>query len=63
MDSKTETEFEEFAYRVYISDSLKIALGINTRYIDLIQLINEEEEDGDEIAKRIIEQAGLHFED
>lgn len=63
MDSRLDQEFEEYAYRVYISDSLQIAFNLNTRYIDLVQLDDTEEEDGDEIVRRTMEQAGLRFEE
>ena len=61
MDSRLDQEFEEYAYRVYISDSLQIALNLDKRYTDLIQ--NVEEEDGEEIVRRTMEQAGLRFEE
>ena len=63
MHSRLEQEFEEYAYRVYISDSLKHVFNLNRRFYDIIEMSKEPEEDGDEVAARIITQAGLRFEE
>lgn len=57
-------ESEEKFYKTYITDLLKTLAEINNitvsgRFIDLLNVSPEPEKTGDEIAKDIIERAGL----
>lgn len=59
-----EIESEEKFYKTYITDLLKTLAEINNitvsgRFIDLLNISPEPEKTGDEIAKDIIERAGL----
>lgn len=57
-------ESEEKFYKTYVTDLLKTLAEINNitvsgRFIDLLNVSPEPEKTGDEIAKDIIERAGL----
>ena len=59
-----EENFEQKAFRIYVSDLLKVTaelLGgtVDRRYADIISKQKEPELSGDEIALKVIENAGL----
>ena len=56
--------FEKETFRIYVSDLLKVTvelLGgtVDRRYGDIISMKNEPELSGDEIALKVIKNAGL----
>lgn len=65
MDARIRQDFEERAYRVYISDGLYASLKCyKERYIDFSSFKEKEpEETGDQIIARVMKDGGLHFED
>ena len=68
VSSKIEQDFEEHAYRIYISDGLyNIAGNYKDRYVNMIDLaaarerLERESKTGDELVQEIMTAAGLTF--
>lgn len=66
--SKIEQDFEEHAYRIYISDGLySLAGNYKDRYVNMIDLeatrkrLEQESKTGDQLAQEVMEAAGLKF--
>lgn len=59
LQAKLNLHIHEKAYRVYVTDSLKIYLGLSDRYIDLIKPKKQDRRSGDEIAADVIAKLGL----
>ena len=49
----------ELAYRVYMTDSMKVMISADMRYWDIINPVEEDGRTGDEIAEDIITRHGL----
>ncbi len=66
MKARSEQELRDFAYRIYISDTL-YQQGQNNRltkrYIDIIRKDKQPQMSGDEIVAQVLENGGLILED
>lgn len=68
VSSKIEQDFEEHAYRIYMSDGLySLAGNYKDRYVNMIDLaaarerLERESKTGDELVQEIMTAAGLTF--
>lgn len=66
--SKIEQDFEEHAYRIYMSDGLySLAGNYKDRYVNMIDLevarkrLEQESKTGEQLAQEVMDAAGLKF--
>ena len=54
---KQELYLHDWAYRVYVTDALRVITGATMRYVDIVEMAQKpepEEQDADEIKERIV---------
>lgn len=68
VSSKIDQDFEEHAYRIYISDGLySLAGNYKDRYVNMIDIaavkkkLEQESKSGEEIVQDVMTAAGLKF--
>lgn len=68
VSSKIEQDFEEHAYRIYISDGLySLAGNYKDRYVNMIDIeavrkrLEQESKSGEQLAREVMDAAGLQF--
>lgn len=59
LHAKLNMQICEKAYKVYVTDSLKLYLGLSDRYLDMIKPKKQDRRSGDEIAEDVIATLGL----